>query len=152
VNLDPEKLMTLFVIALLVIGPQRLPQVARTLGRGLAEVKKYRSMLSNEMNDLLEEPKSALGGALSDVRQVRDAAMGEVRSATEGAVSEVRSAREAALDELRAAAEGAPAEAPPAETWGGRGYGVAPWQDGNGSVLPAESALPGSAPDDPSLN
>lgn len=151
--------MTLFVIALLVIGPQRLPQVARTLGRGLAEVKKYRTMLTSEVNELLDEPKSALGGALGEVRQVRDMAMGEVRGAADSALGEVRqvadmaidevrsgaagaseevaSARDAALEELRAAAEGAPPASPQLRHRGAFPDGPVPWT---------------GAPDDPSLN
>lgn len=35
----PE-LMVILVIALIVIGPQKLPELARSLGKGLAEFKK----------------------------------------------------------------------------------------------------------------
>jgi len=35
----PE-LIVIFVIALVVIGPQKLPDLARSLGRGLAEFKR----------------------------------------------------------------------------------------------------------------
>ena len=35
----PE-LIIIFVIALIVIGPQKLPDLARSLGRGLAEFKR----------------------------------------------------------------------------------------------------------------
>ena len=35
----PE-LIVIFVIALIVIGPQKLPDLARSLGRGLAEFKR----------------------------------------------------------------------------------------------------------------
>ena len=35
----PE-LIVIFVIALVVIGPQKLPDLARTLGKGLAEFKR----------------------------------------------------------------------------------------------------------------
>lgn len=65
-NLDPEKLMVLFAIALLVLGPERMPQAARSLGRGLAELKKYRSMLHSEVGNLLEEPRSVISSVLQE--------------------------------------------------------------------------------------
>ena len=137
-NLDPEKLLTLFVIGLVVLGPQRLPQVARVLGRGFAELKKYRSMLTSEVNGLLEEPRSAMGGALSEVRAVRDAAIDEMHAAADGALGDVRSARDRTVAELRGTRGSVPA-----------------WEAGNGSGPQAPlPLLPGgaAAPDDPSLN
>jgi len=67
VNLDPEKLVVLFVIALLVLGPNRLPQAARTLGRGLAEVRKYTSGFQAEVNQVLAEPRRVMDAAMREV-------------------------------------------------------------------------------------
>jgi Tat protein translocase TatB subunit len=66
VNLDPEKLLVLFVIALLVLGPQRLPQAARTLGRGLAEVRKYTTGFQSELRDVLAEPRAVINAAVQE--------------------------------------------------------------------------------------
>jgi TatA/E family protein of Tat protein translocase len=43
----PELILVL-VIALLVLGPQRLPKVARNLGRGIREFKEAVTMDSDE--------------------------------------------------------------------------------------------------------
>jgi sec-independent protein translocase protein TatB len=67
VNLDPEKLIVLFVIALLVLGPNRLPQAARTLGKGLAEVRKYTSTFQTEVNQVLAEPRRVVDAAMREV-------------------------------------------------------------------------------------
>jgi len=44
----PELLLIL-VVALIVLGPKRLPDVARTLGKGLAEFRKATADLTDEL-------------------------------------------------------------------------------------------------------
>jgi Tat protein translocase TatB subunit len=51
------ELMVIFVIALLVLGPKRLPEVARSLGRSLAEFRRASTELRREFIDAAEEPR-----------------------------------------------------------------------------------------------
>lgn len=46
----PE-LMVILVVALIVLGPKRLPDVARALGRGLAEFRRASSDLTEELRN-----------------------------------------------------------------------------------------------------
>jgi Tat protein translocase TatB subunit len=51
----PE-LIVILVLALLVLGPQRLPELARAVGRGLAELKRATQDLKDEMEaEVLKE-------------------------------------------------------------------------------------------------
>lgn len=53
----PE-LLVILVVALLVLGPKRLPEVAKALGKALAEFRRATSDLSEELSNaqvLLEE-------------------------------------------------------------------------------------------------
>ena len=50
--LQPTHLLFVLVIALLVLGPKRLPEVGRSLGKGL---KDFRSALSGEEHEHHEE-------------------------------------------------------------------------------------------------
>ncbi len=52
----PE-LLVILVVALLVLGPKRLPEMARSLGRGMAEFRRASSELRNTLYAPLEEPK-----------------------------------------------------------------------------------------------
>lgn len=46
----PE-LIIILVIALIVIGPQKLPEIARSLGKGLAEFKRAADDLRQNVNE-----------------------------------------------------------------------------------------------------
>ncbi len=45
------ELLVIFVIALLVFGPKRLPELARSMGRALAEFRRASSDLRQELFD-----------------------------------------------------------------------------------------------------
>ncbi len=51
----PE-LLVILVVALLVLGPKKLPEIARSLGRGMAEFRRASSELRNTLYAPLEEP------------------------------------------------------------------------------------------------
>ncbi|MCP4003002.1 MAG: twin-arginine translocase TatA/TatE family subunit [bacterium] len=51
----PELLMIL-VVALLVLGPKRLPEIARSLGRGMSEFRRASNELRSTLSEPLEKP------------------------------------------------------------------------------------------------
>ena len=50
-SLGFPELIVIFVIALIIFGPRKLPEIGRSLGKSLAEFKKA----SNELRNTLEE-------------------------------------------------------------------------------------------------
>ncbi len=50
-SLGMQELIVIFVIALIVFGPRKLPELGKSLGKGLAEFKKA----SNELKSTWEE-------------------------------------------------------------------------------------------------
>jgi len=50
-SLGMPELIVIFVIALIVFGPRKLPELGRSLGRGIAEFKKA----TNELQNTLEQ-------------------------------------------------------------------------------------------------
>ncbi|MCC7009325.1 MAG: TatA/E family twin arginine-targeting protein translocase [Acidobacteria bacterium] len=57
----PE-MVVIFVIALLVFGPRKLPELGRSLGKGLSEFKRASNDLRNTLDDEIrnEERRSAI--------------------------------------------------------------------------------------------
>ncbi len=51
------ELMVILVIGLLVLGPKRLPELARSLGRGLAEFRRASTDMRREFLDVAEDAK-----------------------------------------------------------------------------------------------
>ena len=52
----PE-LILIFVVALLVFGPKKLPEIGKSLGKGLAEFKKASDELKKTIEDEIESGK-----------------------------------------------------------------------------------------------
>jgi sec-independent protein translocase protein TatA len=50
-SLGMQEIIVIFIIALIVFGPRKLPEIGKSLGKGLAEFKKA----SNELRQTWEE-------------------------------------------------------------------------------------------------
>jgi|SRR5213594_667874 len=50
-NLGMQEIIVIFVLALIIFGPRKLPDIGKTLGKGIAEFKKA----SNELKQTWEE-------------------------------------------------------------------------------------------------
>jgi len=68
-----SELIVIFVVALLVFGPKRLPELARALGKGLAEVKKSlndaKRQVETEFKAIEGQQESGIGKGLADFKQ-----------------------------------------------------------------------------------
>lgn len=51
------ELLVILVIALVVLGPQKLPEMARSLGRGLAEFRRASNDLRREFTEATDEAR-----------------------------------------------------------------------------------------------
>jgi TatA/E family protein of Tat protein translocase len=63
-NIGPQELIIILVIALIVVGPQRLPELGRSIGRGLRELRKAQDEVKRTIRvNLDDEPPNGSSGA-----------------------------------------------------------------------------------------
>lgn len=55
-SVGAPEILVILVVALLVLGPDRLPEAARQAGRVLAEVKRMSSGFQAELRDAMQTP------------------------------------------------------------------------------------------------
>jgi sec-independent protein translocase protein TatB len=67
-NFSPEKLFLVGIIALVVLGPHRLPQAARSFGRFLAQMRHMSASFQDEVRGALHEPVDAVNSVIGDFR------------------------------------------------------------------------------------
>ena len=53
-NLGPLELVAIFVVALLVFGPDKLPEMGRQVGKAFREFKKFQESMNSQVRDVLE--------------------------------------------------------------------------------------------------
>jgi Tat protein translocase TatB subunit len=53
-SLGPAEILVILVVALIVLGPARLPEAGRQVGKALAEVRKWSQGFQNEIRTVME--------------------------------------------------------------------------------------------------
>jgi len=57
-NIGPQELIVVLIIALIVVGPQRLPELGRTIGRAMSEFRKIQGDVKDTLRfDLNADPE-----------------------------------------------------------------------------------------------
>jgi sec-independent protein translocase protein TatA len=59
VQLGPAEILVVLVIALLVFGPQKLPEVGRQVGRAMKEFRRFQDMMTSDFKDVFSEDASS---------------------------------------------------------------------------------------------
>jgi sec-independent protein translocase protein TatA len=83
----PE-LIVIFVIALIIFGPRKLPELGRSLGRSLSEFKRASNELRNSLEDEIrveEQRQGATARPAGDAPAARPAEDSQPRGSSSGA-------------------------------------------------------------------
>ena len=136
ISFGPAKILIVLTVALIVLGPEKLPQMTRQIGKAWGDFRRFREHLESEVRGALGED---LVPPFTPPWQTDGSSEASTTSDQEGATTSDGSA----------SGEGAKDRAPPEHP--GQ---LAPLPPATGSARPAALGGwdPGLAPDDPSLN
>jgi Sec-independent protein translocase protein TatA len=144
-SLDPAKILVILVLALVVLGPERLPKVARQAGAAWRELTRVRDQVTEEIRSAIPDvdlptipkmPKNMVSGFISDLTKPSVQHMGGDAVGADAVESEVH----APADELRSSSssghipdEGIPGSVLFAETMSAGSLGDVPmgWESSN---------------------
>jgi sec-independent protein translocase protein TatA len=62
-NVGPTELMVILVLALIVFGPKRLPEMGKSIGKGLREFRKAQTDIRREISQGLNESPTGEGAS-----------------------------------------------------------------------------------------
>jgi len=93
-GMGPMELILIVVLALIVFGPAKLPEIMGQIGRAIGDFRRATSELSDEFNRTIQ-------AELNETKQTIEE--------TKSALTEVRSAVDSTMSETRAAVSGMPA-------------------------------------------
>lgn len=120
-----SELIVIGIVALVVIGPERLPKVARTLGHLLGRAQRYvndvkadinREMQLDELKKLQSEMAESARSLEDSVRKEYDSARTAVESPAQAAVAELEATARSLEETARSVQEtAAPVAAPATE-------------------------------------
>jgi Tat protein translocase TatB subunit len=80
-NVGPGEALAILVIALIVLGPEKLPEVIRTVGRVMGELRRMSNSFQNELRNAVDDP------AFDDKAKTTHRSPGRERPRRNGAVA-----------------------------------------------------------------
>ena len=68
-SLGMQEIIVIFILALIIFGPRKLPELGKTIGKGLAEFKKASNELKQTWEDevRLDKEKETISDIVKDV-------------------------------------------------------------------------------------
>ena len=66
-----QELLVIFIIALLVFGPKKLPELGKSLGKGLREFKRATNELKATWDDNLKDAEKEISSTAKDFRDIQ---------------------------------------------------------------------------------
>ncbi|MEX2247346.1 MAG: twin-arginine translocase TatA/TatE family subunit [Dehalococcoidia bacterium] len=126
-GVGPLELIVVLVVALIFVGPERLPRLAADLARTIREIRRYTGQFAAEFNDVVRDLERETTEERTQWKEIGEGLSGAAASVTE------------ALREARSSAAGDSAPPPPSPSANGH----APEPPGDAQPATAEDEAPG---------
>ena|SRR5215475_3639164 len=69
-NLGISEMIVIFVVALLVFGPKKLPELGKSLGKGIREFRKATDELKSSWEEQVKDIQSPINDVKNDIRNI----------------------------------------------------------------------------------
>ena len=70
-NLGFPEIVIIFIVALVIFGPRKLPELGRSLGRGLSEFKRASNELKRTWEDEVEAVKHEVDVGRDELKKIQ---------------------------------------------------------------------------------
>ena len=125
-GVGPAELLVILVVALIFVGPERLPRLAADIARTIRELRKYTSSIAAEFTEVIEDIERETKDDRSQWKEIGEGLTDATKSVA------------TALRDARSEAEGKPTAAP---ATGLNGASEGPLVNGKGATASPEAAL-----------
>ena len=116
-GVGPAELIVILVVALVVVGPERLPRLAADIARTIRELRKYTSSITAEFTDVIKDFEKETEGERGHWKEIGEGLTSATRSVTD-ALRAARADAEPSTPTPSAPALPEPTSiAPTASTW-----------------------------------
>jgi sec-independent protein translocase protein TatB len=106
-GVGPAELVLILIVALIFVGPERLPRMAADIARTIREIRKYTSSFAAEFNDVIKEFEKETETERAEWKEIGEG----LSSATKDLTAEVDSANQAVKESTTVGAPTPPAGA-----------------------------------------
>lgn len=86
-QLGPLEILVVAVVALMVFGPKRLPEVGRQVGHGIRELRKIQETVRAEIHDVLNAPDTPSSTSSTSSTSSAHSSADDVNSLSPGAMA-----------------------------------------------------------------
>ncbi len=98
-GIGPGELLLILILAFIIFGPKRLPEIGRTLGKTMRELR-------NASQDLTSQFREELEAASEELEMLKEAASEELEAVTGAVSEELEAVSESMSEGLQTAADG----------------------------------------------
>ena len=138
-GIGPAEILVILVVALVVVGPERLPRLAADIARTIREIRKYTSSITAEFSEVIQDFEKETAGDRSQWKDIGDGLTSATRSVTDALRAARADAEPSATAPTTSSTPGSanPAPSSPAGTWKDIPEpGVYPERSTNGASAP----------------
>jgi Tat protein translocase TatB subunit len=89
-DIGMPEMIVIFIVALIVIGPKKLPEVAKALGKGLAEFKKTFQDVKESVDKEFKETTSDIRDTIIDVKKQVETEVQNTGKTISGTIEEAK--------------------------------------------------------------